>query len=108
MEANVTSHGASPILELLRSGFERLGKLSSRHFWRKDARRLRLCETLSLGNRGFVAVVGYQNQQFLVGGTSNSIVLLAQLSETHDSAGHLTGDEWPRSELTAHKFTEIE
>ena len=43
-------------------------------------RRLRLRETLSLGERRFLAVVEFQQQEFLVGGTSSSIALLARLS----------------------------
>jgi flagellar biogenesis protein FliO len=42
-------------------------------------RRLRLSETLSLGEKRFLAVVQFQQQEFLVGGTGNSIALLARL-----------------------------
>lgn len=48
--------------------------------WRRRPRSLRVCETLSLGNRGYLAVVSYRQQEFLVGGTTNSIALLAQLA----------------------------
>jgi flagellar biogenesis protein FliO len=46
---------------------------------RRSARRLRLSETLSLGEKRFLAVVQFQKQEFLVGGTGNSIALLARL-----------------------------
>lgn len=46
---------------------------------RRTARRLRLSETLSLGEKRFLAVVQFQQQEFLVGGTGNSIALLARL-----------------------------
>jgi Flagellar biosynthesis protein, FliO len=46
---------------------------------RRAEKRLKLCETLSLGERRFVAVVRYREQQFLVGGTGQSIALLAHL-----------------------------
>ena len=46
---------------------------------RRPARQLRLCETLSLGERRFVAVVQFEQQRFLLGGTGNSIALLACL-----------------------------
>ena len=46
---------------------------------RRSARRLRLSETLSLGEKRFLAVVQFQHQEFLVGGTGNSIALLAKL-----------------------------
>jgi flagellar biogenesis protein FliO len=63
-----------------RSLFERLGAISRRMMRAREPKRLRLCETLSLGNRGYVAVVRYHDQQFLVGGTNSSIALLAELS----------------------------
>ncbi len=48
--------------------------------WQPRARRLRLCETVSLGNRGFIAVVQCEQEEFLVGGTAGSIALLAKLA----------------------------
>jgi len=63
---------ASIFLDLVarvRDGFER----------RRSSRRLRLQETLSLGEKRFLAVVQFQQQEFLVGGTGNSIALLARL-----------------------------
>ena len=48
---------------------------------RRSVRRLRLSETLSLGEKRFLAVVQFQQQEFLVGGTGNSIALLAKLNE---------------------------
>lgn len=48
---------------------------------RRPARRLRLAETLSLGERRFVAVVEFERARFLVGGTSASLVLLTRLED---------------------------
>ena len=48
---------------------------------RRPPRRLRLCESLPLGDRRFVAVVEFDESRFLVGGTSASLVLLARLSD---------------------------
>jgi flagellar biogenesis protein FliO len=57
-------------------------------FWRSALRRVRaqrdggnlhLRETLSLGEKRFVAVVEVNHQRFLIGGTANSIALLARL-----------------------------
>jgi flagellar biogenesis protein FliO len=48
---------------------------------RRAPRRLCLCETVSLGEKRFVAVVRFERHQFLVGGTANSIVLLARLGQ---------------------------
>jgi len=47
----------------------------------RKVRRLRVCETLSLGERRFLAVIEFDRQEFLVGGTGNSLVLLARLQD---------------------------
>jgi flagellar biogenesis protein FliO len=48
--------------------------------WRKHLpQRLRLGETLSLGERRFVAVVEFERQKFLIGGNGNAVSLLANL-----------------------------
>ncbi len=46
---------------------------------RSTPRRLRLAETLPLGDRRFVAVVEFDGSRFLLGGTASSLVLLARL-----------------------------
>jgi hypothetical protein len=46
---------------------------------RQKPKRLRLCETLSLGERRFVAVVQFEGRRFLLGGTASSVVLLSTL-----------------------------
>lgn len=46
----------------------------------RHAKRLRLVETLGLGDRRFVAVVEFDQFRFLVGGTSSSLVLLSDLT----------------------------
>lgn len=48
---------------------------------RRPQKRLRLCETLPLGERRFVAVVEFEKARFLVGGTATSLVLLSRLGE---------------------------
>lgn len=40
---------------------------------------LRVAETLSLGERRFLAVVEFEQQKFLIGGTASSVCLLADL-----------------------------
>lgn len=49
----------------------------------KPVRRLRVCESLGLGERRFVAVVEFEQSRFLVGGTSGSLTLLAKLDDAH-------------------------
>src|SRR5579864_8033269 len=55
-----------------------------RRVTRRRPRRLRLCESLPLGERRFVAVVEFERSRFLVGGTSASLVLLARLGTVED------------------------
>jgi flagellar biogenesis protein FliO len=50
-------------------------------FSRRAPRRLRLCESLPLGERRFVAVVEFETERFLVGGTPSSMVLLSRLAD---------------------------
>jgi flagellar biogenesis protein FliO len=68
-----------------------LGVIASVRVSRKP-RRLRLCESLSLGEKRFVAVIHYEGQQFLIGGSASSLNLLARLGETSDFAAVMT--EW--------------
>lgn len=59
---------------------------------RKAPRQLRLCESVSLGEKRVVAVIQYENQRFLIGGSAHSINLLARLGEGPDFAELLS--EW--------------
>jgi flagellar biogenesis protein FliO len=52
----------------------------------RGERKMRLCETLSLGERRFLALVVVERQKFLVGGSGSSIALLARLPSEPDSA----------------------
>ncbi len=49
------------------------------HLQGHGSKRLRLCESLPLGERRFVAIIEFEDSRFLIGGTSNSLVLLAPL-----------------------------
>src|SRR5438132_10706609 len=61
---------------------------------RRAPRRLRLCESLPLGERRFVAVVEFEAARFLVGGTASSMVLLSRLS----GAGARAAEDEPEPE----------
>lgn len=43
-------------------------------------RRLKVCETVSLGDKRIVALIEYENQRFLVAATAENISLLQTLS----------------------------
>ena len=68
------------------------------HLWQalpwvqRAPRQLRLCESLSLGGNRMVAVIQYEGQKFMVGGSAHSVSLLARLGSTADFAELLT--EW--------------
>src|SRR5581483_1292738 len=49
-----------------------------RKLFRRSEKRLRLAETISLGPKGFIALVQLDDQELLVGGAGSSISLLAQ------------------------------
>ena len=51
---------------------------------RPPVRQLRLCESLSLGERRMVAVVRFEGMRYLVGATPASITLLSQLPDAED------------------------
>jgi flagellar biogenesis protein FliO len=62
----------------LRRALHRLAALC-RGWGSHPSRRLRLSETLALGERRFVAVVEFERQKFLIGGTGNSVAMLTAL-----------------------------
>lgn len=72
-----------PGLRVCLDWFERARALWRRvlQLSRRAPQRLRLCESLPLGDRRFVAVVEFENCRFLLGGTSASLVLLARLED---------------------------
>jgi len=50
----------------------------------QSRKRLRVCESVSLGEKRFVAVIQVDEQQFLVGGSSSSISTLAHLERSQE------------------------
>lgn len=50
------------------------------------SRRLRLCETLPLGDRRFVALIQVDDQEFLIGASATNIQLLTQLPPNPSSS----------------------
>ena len=54
---------------------------------RRRPKELRLCESLSLGERRFVGVIQYRQQRFLVGATNSNIAMLAQLPHENSEGG---------------------
>ena len=48
---------------------------------RRPVRQLRMCESLSLGEKRLVAVLQFEGQRYLVGATGASITLLSKLPD---------------------------
>jgi flagellar biogenesis protein FliO len=72
---------AAPASNFWRAGFWPWRFFCNLGPWNRPARKLQLRETVSLGNRGLLAVVQYQDQQFLLGCTNTSIAMLALLAD---------------------------
>ena len=81
MEANSPIQAISPSETVWVAALKNLWQWSRRAVKVRKPRRLRVCETLSLGERRFLAVIEFDRQEFLVGGTGSSLELLAKLQE---------------------------
>ncbi|HTS67398.1 MAG TPA: flagellar biosynthetic protein FliO [Terriglobia bacterium] len=66
---------------------KRVWQLARRAVTSRRTRRLRVSETLSLGERRFLAVIEFDHQEFLVAGSGNSLQLLARVE-----GGRVVGD----------------
>jgi len=81
MEANAASSVTTPPGTVWAVVLKRFWQALRRAVKPRKVRRLRVRETLSLGDRRFVAVIEFDRQEFLVGGSGNSLQLLARLHE---------------------------
>ena len=81
MEVDAASPATSPPGAAWVAALKNIGQWARRAVTARKARRLRVCETLSLGDRRFLAVIEFDRQEFLVGGSGNSLELLARLHE---------------------------
>jgi flagellar biogenesis protein FliO len=81
MEPDVGSEAASLSRGVTGLTLKNVWQWGMRILTSRKVRRLRVCESLSLGERRFLAVVEFDHQEFLVGGSGNSLELLARLHE---------------------------
>jgi flagellar biogenesis protein FliO len=97
--ATQTLHLSADALRLwLHALWQRILRVSQR-----APRRLRLCESLPLGERRFVALIECEQARFLVGGTATSLVLLARMGSLMSAGDEFSdvqhlADEETRSE----------
>jgi flagellar biogenesis protein FliO len=64
---------------------------------RRRARSLRVCETLSLGERRLLMVVQFERRRFLIGATNQSISLLERLDERGHASPEPEDSSWVHS-----------
>lgn len=69
-----------------------LTRQSQRVLTRGVSRRLKVAETVSLGEKRFVSILQVDGEQFLVGGSPSSIVLLAKLESKLEAPGERSFD----------------
>lgn len=74
MTTETLSFFASPWWLHTRGLWQRVARLG-----RRAPRRLRLRESLPLGEHRFIAVIEFEGKRLLIGGTPSSLVLLTQL-----------------------------
>lgn len=48
----------------------------------RHAKAMRLCETISLGDKRFLAIVQVDEERILIGGSASTVALLTRLPET--------------------------
>jgi flagellar biogenesis protein FliO len=58
---------------------------------KRAPKQLRVCESVSLGDKRFVAVIQVDQERFLIGGAANSIAMLTRLQETVSFASTMKG-----------------
>ena len=81
MEAHVASEATPPSLVAGAHLLKNLWQWVRSAVKPRKVRRLRVCETLSLGERRFVALIEFDRQEILVGGAGNSLEVLARLQD---------------------------
>lgn len=103
-------------MSILRDGMRNLVRwlATKRGAWQSRApRQLCLRETLALGERRFVAVVEFEQQRFLIGGTGSSLSMLASLAssavpeaaaEDVPSGAYKTGSQLRRTAVGKARF----
>jgi len=67
------------ILRWAVGSFRRLNGTLKTH---RNAKAMRLCETISLGDKRFLAIVQVDEERILIGGSASTVALLTRLPET--------------------------
>ncbi len=89
IDASESINGTEPRLmtqsPAVRIAFDVLSRLFTmvQGLWKtkRAQKHLRVCESVSLGDKRFVAVIQVDQERFLVGGAANSVAMLSRLAE---------------------------
>lgn len=81
------------MLEAMLSALGRLAGTAKNIHRRRTERSMRLCETLSLGDRRTLALVCVEREKLLVGAAGSSITLLARFPEAKPRDSGATGGD---------------
>jgi flagellar biogenesis protein FliO len=79
--------------------------VAGRPWGARRERQLRLCENLALGERRFLSVVECGHQRFLLGGSANSLVVLAELASDTSAVPKKDGEDVPTYKLVGGELT---
>lgn len=78
-------------------------RIRAQQIARAQSKRLQLAETISLGEKRFVAVIKVDGQEFLIGGGATNVALLAQLDPKKQSKARKSFDGILTEQLTVLK-----
>jgi flagellar biogenesis protein FliO len=102
MTTETLSFFASPWWVHTRGLWQRVARLG-----RRAPRRLRLRESLPLGEHRFVAVIEFEGKRLLIGGTSSSLVLLTQLESANEEQPQLAEGKSAGTAFEKLRFQEL-
>jgi Flagellar biosynthesis protein, FliO len=71
--------GSADIVNAARRAFRWMVRQRQRVLTARTSRRLRVVESVSLGEKRFVSILNVDGEQFLIGGSTSNIALLAKL-----------------------------
>lgn len=87
LPADVISVSVRSFSSVIRRGWTWITLHSREVLTRSVSRRLKVAEMLSLGEKRFVSIIQVDDEQFLLGGSSSHIVLLAKLETKAGTLG---------------------
>lgn len=78
---------SSPISDVRPGAVSRAFSWLQKRYTLRPTRQLRVSETVSLGEKRFVAILHVEDRKFLIGGGASTVSLLTQLDAMTESAG---------------------